>query len=158
MGARMDPSPDIPSGPLTLIPLTEDDLASVYPWFDDPVTAERLGGREWPWGLLRFANRAPERRIALLATKGGTPVGLVDIELVDEARAYVALVVAPELRRRGIARAIAARLETLPYLQDRVIEAQIHADHAASRTLAAAHSFTEAGVEGDGFVRYVREP
>ena len=141
---------------IELAPFAERHLETVYPWFDDPETADRLGGRDWPWGLLKFSERDPDRRIGLLALDRDDAVALVDLEVIDDSTVEVALVVAPERRRQGLARAIAAALERLPVAQGRTIQAHVHAEHAASRALAAASGFEEAGTEGEGFIRYRR--
>jgi GNAT superfamily N-acetyltransferase len=95
---------------IALRPFTSAALATVAPWFDDPVTFRWLGGRDWPENLLHLiANPAREHRgsavrerAAWIAELCDQDVALVDTEIYTDGTAAVTLVVAPEHRLRGI--------------------------------------------------------
>ena len=92
---------------VTFRDLTELDLPTIRPWFDDPETRHWLGGWTWPEGKLALAGPG---RHTLLACLDDTPVGLVDIDIGSEQRAAFAIVVAPDLRRSGVGQNIVAAL------------------------------------------------
>jgi len=89
---------------LVLRELTERDVEAAAPWFDDLETRLRLGDRGWPVQALRLAAESEEHS-AFAVEQDGELVAIADAELED-GRAEVALVVAPERRRRGIGRAV----------------------------------------------------
>jgi RimJ/RimL family protein N-acetyltransferase len=144
---------------LVLRALAEDDLPALDPWFAHPETVARLGDAGWPRRLLGFA-RVPGRH-ALLALEDGRPVALVDVEHDPGAprRAQLALVVAPERRRRGVALRVLDALAGRPELAGiDELAGGIEAGHAAALALAraAGASVQPGGPDREGFLHVVR--
>jgi len=136
---------------IELSELTAADAAEIEPWFDEPETQIRLGGREWLHMVRSLA--APPDRIVLLAREDGEPVALVDVEHL--ATTSFAIVVAPERRGQGIATAVVARLlET--ELAGRQLSVTAESDNRPSRAMLERFGFRAVGKDADGFVEYVR--
>src|SRR5438309_1750861 len=95
---------------LELRPMQPTDVAAVTPWFADPETAHWLGGEQWPAQVLALADSAVGR-FAYIATDGDRAVGLVDVECYRDSRASMAIVVSPDVRRRGIGLAMLRLLD-----------------------------------------------
>jgi ribosomal protein S18 acetylase RimI-like enzyme len=87
---------------LVMRDLVPADLDVVRPWFSERETQRWLGDSRWPKQLLRLAADDPGRH-ALVAVEDGVVVAIVDAERYGDGRVSVALVVAPDRRRRGIA-------------------------------------------------------
>ena len=143
---------------LVLRELTAADLAAVSGWFADPATARWLGGAAWARRLLELAAASPGR-FALAAVRGDALVGLADVERFGDGRAAVAIVVAPDARRSGVAtamvRALGAHLALAGIAE---VVAGVEAGNAASEALVRAAGFervTEAP-DADGFVYFAR--
>lgn len=148
---------------------TREQLWIVAPWFADPETRRFLGGPEWPEEMLERGDRVvgEEFRGAVqtgayryLAHAGGRPVGYVDCGTFDRCTVYggesprgpsitdsievatgsIAFVVDPDLRRRGLGRAmIGALLRQAELLSIILFEAGVEPDNVASlRCLGAA--------------------
>ena len=136
---------------IELTDLTPADLAAIEPWFDDAETQIRLGGRDWPHMVLSLV--APPDRIALLVRDNGVPVALVDVEHL--ATTSFAIVVAPERRGRGVAKAVLGRLlET--ELAGRPLSVGAETDNYPSRGLLERFGFRAVATDDAGFLEYVR--
>jgi GNAT superfamily N-acetyltransferase len=125
--------------PIRLRPFARADLAIVEPWFRDADTRRYLGGPEWPASMLDYAACAVgmEFRGAIqtgayryLAQTAGGVVGYTDCGTFDRCTVYggegndgpiitesigvatgsIAFVIDPQLRRRGLGRAMVAAL------------------------------------------------
>jgi ribosomal protein S18 acetylase RimI-like enzyme len=144
-----------------LRPFVAGDLPLVEPWFDDPETRRRLGGRDWPRGLVALVATPPPgtRHTTSVAFVDGGAVALVDVEIDQAGEVSFALAVAPDQRRRGIARAVVHAVADEPSTRDRTIVAGVNQDNVASMRLLEACDFVRAGdPDADGFVYYRRGP
>jgi RimJ/RimL family protein N-acetyltransferase len=136
-----------------------------------------LGGPEWPAQLLALAERSAgtmfrgARRIdshQYLALADGAPAGYIDcgtfdrctvyggegpdgpiiLETIDAVTGAIAFVIAPELRGRGLGRAMIAAMLARPELRDvELFEAGVEPRNTASRRCLEAAGF-ELGSEG----------
>jgi RimJ/RimL family protein N-acetyltransferase len=139
---------------LELRPLTPADLGTVEPWFDDADTRRWLGDRAWPRAALGLAD--PPGRIALVALEDDVPIALVDVELTEEGRAALALVVAPGARRNGVATRVLAALTRAPALAAaRELYGTVEPGNVASEHLLRRAGFVRDGTDHDGFARFV---
>jgi ribosomal protein S18 acetylase RimI-like enzyme len=131
--------------------LTQEDVGSLEPWFDDAETRRRLGGRDWPHQVLSLAE--PPSRVALVARERGVAVALADVEHCE--RSSVALVVAPAVRGRGVGRRV---LEALLEgdLAGRTVVVGVEPDNAPAVRLVERTGFVRVGTDADGFDEYVR--
>jgi RimJ/RimL family protein N-acetyltransferase len=134
------------------------DVSAVTPWFADPETARWLGGERWPAQVLELAVPAAGR-FAYIAMDGDRAVGLVDVECYRDSRASMAIVVAPDARRRGIGLAIVRLLDEHVDLV-RVTEffAGVESGNDASRCLVRAAGYVQVTSEPDeeAFTYYAR--
>ncbi|MCR6633908.1 GNAT family protein [Devosia sp.] len=137
---------------LRLKPLDASDLPIVEPWFDDAETQRWLGGREWP--ALGFRLQGPDRQL-YLALDETTPVGLLDCETYPDNSASFAVVTAPEMRNRGIGRAILSAFMAEPaYSQITRFFAGIERGNVASAALMLRCGFVEGEEDEDGFTDF----
>jgi RimJ/RimL family protein N-acetyltransferase len=135
-------------------PLRAEDLRDVEAWFDDPETQRWLGGREWPRRLLDLA--AVPDRCALLFTRHGGPVALLDLERNEDDTAAIAVVVAPTHRRQGVACTILSSLFALPEAKDLVeVVGEVEDGNVASQQLLRSAGFESTVRTDEGFDRYV---
>ena len=135
---------------LRLRPFAAADLQLVRPWFDDVETRRWLGGPDWPEETLRLCGPG---RDAFLAIWQDEPVGLIDCESYPDRRASFALVTAPQLRGRGLGRAMIAVLLAAPRYDD-IDEffVGIEAGNVASERLMRAAGFAlVADTDDEGF-------
>lgn len=151
------------TGSVVLRALTAEDLPAIAAWFEDPYTSRYLGGPAWPAAMLANAQRAVgvdfrgARQIGAenyLALAEGRPVGYVDCGTFDRCTVYggegpdgpiitdsidvmtgsIAFVVDPELRGRGVGRAMIAAMIRRSELWDvELFEAGVEPDNVASR-------------------------
>ncbi len=165
---------------ISLRPLTPADLPPITPWFEDPDTSRFLGGPEWPAQMLALAGRSAgtmfrgARQIDThhyLALAAGTPVGYIDcgtfdrctvyggegpdgpiiVETIDAVTGAIAFVIAPELRGRGLGRAMIAAMVARSELRDaELFEAGVEPQNTASRRCLEASGF-ELGSERPDF-------
>lgn len=89
--------------------LTHADLPTVDSWFAESETRQWLGDPAWPRQLIRLAGLSRDR-FAFAAVRQGVVVGIADVERYEDGRAAVAIVVAPEHRRRGVGKTIVMML------------------------------------------------
>lgn len=137
---------------VVLKPLTAADLPIVEPWFDDRETQRWLGGREWP--VQGFSLQGPDRQM-LLASNETLPIGLVDCETYSDNSASFAIVTAPDMRRRGIGRAILAALMSDPaYSGITRFFAGIERGNVASAALMLRCGFVQGEEDEDGFTDF----
>ena len=143
---------------IDLEPFAVKHLAVIQPWFDNPETSGRLGGRDWPGMVLRLAASPPPgtTRMSFVARAAGEVVGLADLELEDGGDASFAVVVAPERRGRGHAGAIVALLLGRCEVVGRRVSAGVEPDNTASRRLAESAGLVQAGIDGQGLLVYRR--
>jgi len=137
---------------------TAGDLDVVAPWFDDPDTRRWLGGREWPANLIRLIADPPtvhrgssvRERAGWLAILAGEPVALADTEIYEDASAAIALIVAPQHRRRGVATGTLHALATA-----------LAATHGVERLVGGVEQHNDASlrcVRAAGFVPVADQP
>ncbi|MHB1568440.1 MAG: GNAT family N-acetyltransferase [Solirubrobacteraceae bacterium] len=156
---------------ISLRPLTPADLPLITLWFEDPDTGRFLGGPEWPGQMLALAGRSAgtmfrgARQIDshhYLALAGGTPAGYIDcgtfdrctvyggegpegpiiVETIDAVTGAIAFVIAPELRRHGLGRAMIAAMLARSELRDvELFEAGVEPQNTASRRCLEAAGF-----------------
>lgn len=142
-------------------------LSAVAPWFDDPETFRWLGGRDWPASLLHLIADPPSEhrgsavreRAGWTAALGGEDVALVDTEIYTDGTAAIAIVVAPQHRRRGIGAATLVAMGELlarTHGVERLIGG-VKQDNAASARCVKAAGFVAAAETADeeGFIDYV---
>ncbi len=156
---------------MTLRAFTRADLASVESWFRDPQTRRWLGGPEWPAIMLDRADRVvgEEFRGAVqtgayryLARSEGRAIGYVDCGTFDRCTIYggegpdgplitdtldvptgsIAFVVDPDVRRRGLGRAMITAVTHRPELRFvELFEAGVEPENTASRRCLEAAGF-----------------
>lgn len=156
---------------INLRPLTSADLPLITPWFGDPDTGRFLGGPEWPAQMLALAGRSAgtifrgARQTGIhhcLALADNTPVGYIDCGTFDRCTVYggegptgpiiletihavtgaIAFVIAPELRGRGLGRAMIAAMLARSELRDvELFEAGVEPRNTASRHCLEASGF-----------------
>jgi RimJ/RimL family protein N-acetyltransferase len=163
------------------------DLATVEPWFGDPDTERYLGGPQWPAAMLERVGRAvgKEFRGAIqtgayryLAEARGRPVGYADCgtfdrytvwagerpvravitDSVEIATGAIAFVIAPQLRRQGLGRAVVRALMRRPELRFvELFEAGVDPENVASRRCleAAGFQLRAADPDAEGMVYYL---
>ena len=160
-----------------LVPFQPEHLPAVLPWFDDPETQRRLGGREWPQRefALSTAARDEEFRgrrvlrahsfVALddadrpVAQIGGDvydrwtlwdPPAERVVEVLERRTMGSAYVVAPPCRGHGYGSATLRALVAAPETADvEQFVLGIEPDNAASLRVAAAAGFTPLTTEPD---------
>ncbi len=156
---------------LSLRAFTRADLRIVEPWFRDPDTRRFLGGPEWPRRMLELGEGVvgQEFRGAIqtgayryLAHADGGPVGYVDCgtfnrctvyagegpegpivtESIEDASGSIAFVIDPQIRRRGVGRAMISALIHQPKLGFvELFEAGVEPGNVASRRCLQAVGF-----------------
>ena len=155
---------------VTLVPFEPEHLLAVQPWFDDPETRRRLGGREWPTRELalrgtRWTEEFRGRRVlrsctfvaldddgVLVAQIGGDvydrwtvwdPVAERVLGTDERRTMGAAYVVAPSRRGRGVGAATLRALVAEPGTADvEQFVLGIEPDNTASLRAAAAAGFT----------------
>jgi len=140
---------------LNLRPLEAADLPALEPWFNDAATRHWLGDRRWPANKLGMSSPSHH---ALLGIVDNVPVGLVDIDIAADRRAAFAIVVAPEQRRRGLARMMVdACLADPQFAEISEWFAGVEAGNVASQQLLESCGFARMTDEdADGFSYYAR--
>jgi GNAT superfamily N-acetyltransferase len=131
---------------VVLRPLTERDVHVSEAWFAEPKTRRRLGDATWPRRLLALA-REPGR-YAFAALEGEAFVAIADAEREGE-RAAVALVVAPEQRRRGLGRAVLAALREHHALSELDLLAGVEDGNDAATALVLGAGFEPLSADPD---------
>jgi RimJ/RimL family protein N-acetyltransferase len=154
-----------------LVAFQPEHLPAVLPWFDDPETQRRLGGRDWPVREMalrttrwteEFRGRRVLRSHSFVALDdGGRPVAQIGGDVYDrwtlwdpEAARVVrvfehrtmgsAYVVAPACRGHGYGSAALRALVAAPETADvEQFVLGIEPDNAASLRVAAAAGFTK---------------
>jgi len=165
---------------LTLRPLTPGDLPAVLAWFEYPDTQRFLGGPDWPEAMLTNANRSIGATFRgatqtgahhYLALVADNPVGYIDCgtfdrctvyyggegpdgpiiaESIDVATGSIAFVIDPQVRRRGLGRAMIAALTEQPELHlVELVEAGVEPANTASRRCLEAAGFRLRSEEPD---------
>jgi L-amino acid N-acyltransferase YncA len=160
-----------------LVPFQPEHLPAVMPWFDDAVTQQRLGGRDWPVREMalrttrwteEFRGRRVLRSHSFVALDdGGRPVAQIGgdvydrwtlwdpaaervVETVERRTMGSAYVVAPGCRGRGYGSATLRALVAAPETADvEQFVLGIEPDNAASLRVAAAAGFTALTTEPD---------
>ena len=134
--------------------LAEEDLSSVEVWFGEAETQRWLGDTTWPRRLLELA-RLPHRT-TLLFTQADEPVALLDLERNGDGSASIAIVVAPNHRRRGIASAVVGSLFELDETEEVVVVVgEVEHGNLAGEGLLRAAGFVQTEGTSEGFTRYV---
>ena len=138
---------------ITLRPATMADAAVLLSWKNDPVTrAMSIDGKQisaqehaaWLSGVLA------SRTVRLyVAQHDGKPAGTVRAEFTEDST-ELSWTVAPELRGRGLGKAIVAT--ALRYLSGKVV-ARIKEDNAASISIAKHAGFSMTGAH-DGLTNW----
>lgn len=131
---------------VVLRPLTERDVHVAEAWFAEPETRRRLGDATRPRRLLALA-RVPGR-FAFAVLEGEALVAIADAEREGE-RAAVALVVAPEQRRRGLGRAVLAALREDQALSDLDLLAGVEDGNDAATALVLGAGFEPLSADPD---------
>ncbi len=160
-----------------LAPFEPEHLPGVLPWFDDPETRRRLGGRDWPTRELalrstvwtdEFRGRRVLRSCTFVALDDdGVVVAQIGGDVYDRWTVWdpaaervlstdrrrtmgAAYVVAPSRRGRGIGAATLRALVAAPQTADvEQFVLGIEPDNAASLGAAAAAGFTPLTTEPD---------
>ena len=142
--------------PVVLRELTKADLPVVERWFAEPGPRRWLGDESWPRRLVNLAAHSAGR-FAFAAVADDAIVGLVDVERYGDARAAVALVVAPGQRRRGVGKAIVQTLRKQPALAS-VAEffGGVEAGNVAGAALVCSAGFERVteGPDDEGFTYF----
>lgn len=139
-------------------PAVADDAEMLFTWKNEPAARASSINRapvSWRDHLAWFrAGLAGDRRRIFIAEWDGAPAGAVRFDVANEG-AVVSLVLAPELRGRGLAADIlAAGIAAFPAAR---LEASIRADNLASRKVFARNGFVFDG-EADGILHATRLP
>jgi RimJ/RimL family protein N-acetyltransferase len=124
-------------------------------WFTDPETKRRMAGMLPLDRFIDFVRQA-QNRICRMACMNGVPIGLVDAEKETNGRAYVGIIVDPDLRGRGYGRRMLHGLRALAELRDGSLHATVApANQAAIRCLLQA-GFARSSPEPDdeGFLEF----
>ena len=160
-----------------LVPFEPEHLLAVQPWFDDPETRRRLGGREWPTRELvlrstrwteEFRGRVVLRSCTFVAVDDdGVLVAQVGGDVYDRWTLWdprteqvlseyprttmgAAYVVDPARTGQGFGRATLAAFVAAPETADvEQFVLGIEPDNAASLGAAAAAGFTPLTTEPD---------
>jgi RimJ/RimL family protein N-acetyltransferase len=171
---------------LRLRPFERSHLPLAEPWFTDPDTQRWLGGPRWPRQMLdlaggplgEFRGSTETGRFHWLAWDQDTAVGYIDCGTYDRwatweggpggrgvthaipvACGSIAYVVAPALRRHGLATAMIAAVMAMPELADiGLFTAGVEPANAASVGCLRKAGFQPLDPEPDweGFVYYAR--
>lgn len=138
------------NGPhLRLRVLDEGSLDDV-PWFDDPATQTSLGGRDWIQRALRLMQTQPgsadgdrvvEDRFMWIAYEDEWPVALGGRRDLQRRCATFAVVVAPDLRGRGLC----PRLMRIAMSHPRVVRIRTWYSDVDSDNEASARCLTSVG-------------
>lgn len=137
--------------------LTERDAVLASDWFREAETRRWLGDETWPRSVLALAERSRDR-FAYGAAEDGTLVAIADAERQDDGRAAIAVVVAPDQRRRGIGRAVLAALAERAELAGLDLLAGVEAENEAGDALVRTTGFEVLSPrpDADGFVYFLR--
>jgi RimJ/RimL family protein N-acetyltransferase len=164
---------------ISLRPLASADLPLITPWFEDPDTGRFLGGPEWPVQMLALAERSAGMMFRgarqldshqYLALAEGASVGYIDcgtfdrctvyggegpygpiiLETIDAVTGAIAFVIAPELRGRGLGRAMIVAMIARSELRDvELFEAGVEPQNTASRHCLEAAGFAQGSARPD---------
>jgi RimJ/RimL family protein N-acetyltransferase len=156
---------------LSLRAFTRADLRIVEPWFRDPDTRRFLGGPEWPRrmlelgegvvgqefrgaiqtgayrylahadrGLVGYVDCGTFNRCTVYAGEG--PEGPIVTESIEDETGSIAFVIDPQIRRRGVGRAMISALIHQPELGFvELFEAGVEPGNMASRRCLEAAGF-----------------
>ena len=164
---------------ISLRPLTRADLPLITPWFEDRDTSRFLGGPEWPAAMLALAERSAgtlfrgARQLGAhhyLALADSTPAGYIDCGTFDRYTVYggegpsgpiiletiqavtgsIAFVIDPQMRGRGLGRAMITAMLARSELRDvELLEAGVEQQNTASRRCLEAAGFKLRSPEPD---------
>lgn len=128
---------------MDLVPLRDEHLAAIEPWFDDADTQQYLGGRAWIRRELELITTMPGQqyrgRIVIgrhgwIAVEHGVSVAFVGAEVYDDNTASSSVVVAPEARGQGVAgRALRAMTNRPELAMVHTYWSGVEPDNVASR-------------------------
>jgi RimJ/RimL family protein N-acetyltransferase len=167
---------------VTLRPFTAGDLPIALPWFDDPETQARLGGRDWmknaaaiaaaPLGEFRGAIETGRYR--WLALDGVVQVGYIDcgtynrwttwdgervVASIEVPCCAIAYTVPPAFRRHGYGRRILEALFEAPEVADvELFGAGVDPDNVASIQCLRSAGFVQDDEDPDfeGMLYFVK--
>jgi RimJ/RimL family protein N-acetyltransferase len=135
------------TAPLRVRPFRLDDAGAVEPWLTGPGLSLPGGTARttWPQRLL-----ADARIVAQVAEAGGSRVGFVRLDCGPDRVAELTLVVAPEVRRRGLGKAMfAAALERARRLGLRRLVAIVDLGNQPALAFFAELGFVHDGLLAD---------
>ena len=142
---------------VTLRLATANDEALLLRWRNDPATVRAcvsaapvssLTHKAWLANLLKD----PSRRL-YMACCDGTPAGTVRVDLLDGGAAELSWTVAPEMRGRGVGKAMVKM--ALKYL-NATVAAKIRHGNKASERIALSAGFVMTGSE-NGFSLWMND-
>jgi L-amino acid N-acyltransferase YncA len=136
---------------------TSTDLLSVQNWFTESETRRWLGDISWLGNSLRLANKNKNRHV-LAFIEENLVVAMVDVECASDGRAFLALVVDPKIRRRGVGRSVLKSLLTYPaFAEIREFCGGVEKGNLASAALMKSLGFTPGSNEPDkdGFTDFI---
>lgn len=124
-------------------------------WFVDEETARRVSPPDQPW--LDYVLLGERSACWVAEEQDGEPVAFIQADWDDDGRAYVAVVVDPKRRRRGVATEALSSFLSGPAAGFRHIEARVEDDNRASMALARRCGFRQVGTgpDADGMIRLV---
>lgn len=142
---------------LQLVPLNEELVRAITPWWSDPETKKWIGGYPASKALElsqsppdEFRGRKVLKRSALVGLLDQQPVSLVDFELYEDASAGVGLVVGPNHRKQGWGRETLRRLADSKHVAGiKVLFAGIEPKNVASVRCFQAAGFIPRTTEPD---------
>ena len=143
---------------LTFTPIDEEGLAIYGSWFSDDELRHRIEPPTRRW--FDYVRHTPGC-FAWLVHEEDIPVALVQLDTDSGGNGSVALVVRPDLRRRGYGtRVLRALLQRPEVLALGCVEAEVEVDNLAGIRCAEAAGFVRQGPEadGEGFWRLVGFP
>jgi RimJ/RimL family protein N-acetyltransferase len=91
-----------------------------------------------------------------MACKNGVPIGFVDAEKETNGRAYVGIIIDPDLRDRGYGRRMLHAVRALPELRGSVLNATVAPDNQAAIRCLLQAGFAQSSPELDdeGFLEF----
>lgn len=141
---------------LMLAPVVRADLALLVEWFKDAETAVRLGGMLPLDEQVEAMVKGIPGQENWLVYDDETPVGYACLETCADRSASVAVLVRPDMRKKGYGKAILdAVVEQALVAGVERINGYVESDNTAcGRTLARAGFAMTAGPDEDGFFTY----